>query len=254
MILTIDVGNSVLSFGLFSSGKIKKTYYLQTKEILRNVSYLNVLKLFEKKDISHVVICSVVDEINEYIFEYLKEKKVEYTFLNKIIKQIGIKTLIKGSIGADRLVNIFFCLKFFKTPFLIIDLGTATTFDYINNKAIYEGGLIFPGIDISLKALNEYTSKLPIVKFKKIKSVVSNNTKDAISSGFYWGYLSMIEGVIEKIKKEKKENFKVILTGGNSKYFLDSDLFDLVDKNLTIKSLYLIYKDILKDERQKQNH
>ena len=75
MILTIDIGNSVLSFGLFSSGKIKKTYYLQTKEILRNVSYLNELKLFEKRNIFHVVICSVVDEINEYIFDYLKKKR-----------------------------------------------------------------------------------------------------------------------------------------------------------------------------------
>lgn len=254
MILTIDVGNSVISFGLFSSDKIKKTFYLQTQPILQNVSYLNELKLFEKRKISHVVICSVVDEINEYIFAYLKRKRVKYTFLNNIIKQIGIKTLIKGSVGADRLVNIFFCLRFLRTPFLIIDLGTATTFDYVNNNDIYEGGLIFPGIDISLNALNKYTSKLPIVEFKKKKRVVSNNTKDAISSGFYWGYLSMIEGVIEKIKKEKKEDFKVILTGGNSKYFLDSDLFDLIDKNLTIKSLYLIYKDILTNDQQQQNH
>ena len=180
---------------------------------------------------------------------YLPKKKNQI-----LLKQIGIKTSIKGSVGADRLVNIFFCLRFSRTPFLIIDLGTATTFDYVNNNDIYEGGLIFPGIDISLNALNKYTSKLPIVEFKKKKRVVSDNTKDAISSGFYWGYLSMIEGVIEKIKKEKKENFKVILTGGNSKYFLDSDLFDLIDKNLTIKSLYLIYKDILTNDQQQQNH
>ena len=85
MILTIDVGNSVISFGLFSSDKIKKTFYLQTQPILQNVSYLNELKLFEKRKISHVVICSVVDEINEYIFAYLKRKRVKYTFLNNII-------------------------------------------------------------------------------------------------------------------------------------------------------------------------
>tara|TARA_A100001015_G_C14997210_1_gene716713 strand:- start:1348 stop:2097 length:750 start_codon:yes stop_codon:yes gene_type:complete len=248
MILTIDVGNTFLTFGLFSNGKIRMVENIKTADLKKKFSLMQSLEIFKNKEkISHVIVCSVVDEIDKNICKVLSQAKLEFTFLNNImISKLGIKTLIKGTIGTDRLVNIFMCLRIFDEPFLIIDLGTATTFDYVNESKIYEGGLIFPGIDVSLKSLHKYTSKLPIVKFKKNKKVVSNNTNDAISSGFYWGYLSMIQGLIVKIKSEKSTEPKVILTGGNCEYFRDFKIFDLIDKNLTIKSLYSIYKNIIK--------
>ena len=102
---------------------------------------------------------------------------------------------------------------------IIIDFGTATTIDVLDKKGVYDGGVITPGIDISLKSLQMGTAKLPLVNFKKTNSIVGKSTKEAIQSGFFWGYVSMIQGLIHKIQLEKKTEFQIILTGGNSKYF-----------------------------------
>ena len=249
MLLTIDVGNTYLSLGLFLNKKIKEVSFFHTKKFMENNESLESLKVFKNSKISHVIICSVVDEVNYKLLYFLKKKNLQFTFLNKNIELLDIKTSVKGHIGVDRLVNIFYCLKHFKVPFLIIDLGTATTFDYVNNKQVYEGGIILPGIDISLKSLEVYTSKLPSVKFKKKKKIISNNTEDAITSGFYWGYLSMIEGIIKKVRREKSSDFNVVLTGGNCEYYKNLSIFHLIDKYLTIKGLNLIYKHIFNNEQ-----
>ena len=125
---------------------------------------------------------------------------------------------------------------------LIVDFGTATTIDYLNKNSIYEGGIIAPGIDLSLNSLFKHTSKLPLIKFKKTKSVIGNNTKSAIKSGFYWGYVSLINGLIKKIKEEKKIKPKIILTGGNCFYFegLIEDVC-LIDRFFIVKGLNYIY-------------
>ena len=102
---------------------------------------------------------------------------------------------------------------------IVIDFGTATTFDVIDSKGIYDGGIITPGIDLSLKVLSERTAKLPLVKFAKTNNVIGRDTKNAIQSGFFWGYISMIQGLVDKISKEKKDSFRIILTGGNCDIF-----------------------------------
>lgn len=148
----------------------------------------------------------------------------------------------KKKIGSDRLVNVFYTINRLSTPALIIDLGTATTFDYINDKNVYEGGIILPGIDISMNALSKYTAKLPRVKFNKTNELISNNTKGAISSGFYWGYFCMIEGLVDKIREQKKKKIQTILTGGHSNLFTKNRFIDLIDRDLTMKGLYLIHE------------
>ena len=107
----------------------------------------------------------------------------------------------------------------FAKSIVIIDFGTATTIDVLDKKGVYDGGVITPGIDLSLKSLQMGTAQLPLVNFKKTNSIVGKSTKEAIQSGFFWGYVSMIQGLIHRIQLEKKTEFQIILTGGNSKYF-----------------------------------
>ena len=102
---------------------------------------------------------------------------------------------------------------------IVIDFGTATTLDVLDRKGVYSGGVITPGIDLSLNSLKKMTAKLPLVKFKRTKNIVGKNTVQAIQSGFFWGYVSMIEGLINKLNKEKNDRFKVVLTGGNANFF-----------------------------------
>ena len=137
---------------------------------------------------------------------------------------------------------MIYAKKKFKNSIIVIDFGTATTLDVLNKKGIYNGGVITPGIDLSLKSLKNMTAKLPLVEFKKTKKVIGNTTVSAIQSGFFWGYVSMIEGLIRKINAESNEIYKIILTGGNANFF--KNMFDnvcIIDDLFTSKGLnYLI--------------
>ena len=132
---------------------------------------------------------------------------------------LKIKLINKKEIGDDRLVNVLYAKQMYIKSTMIIDFGTATTIDVLDKNGDYDGGVITPGIDLSLKSLKSGTAKLPLVDFKKTKFVVGKSTINAIKSGFYWGYRSMISGLIEKIQFEQNDTFKIIVTGGNSKYF-----------------------------------
>jgi type III pantothenate kinase len=138
-----------------------------------------------------------------------------------LIKTLDIKINIKNKnkIGEDRIVNAYYAKKRYSKNLIIIDFGTATTFDVIDSKGNYDGGIITPGIDLSLKVLSEKTAKLPLVKFAKTKNVIGRDTKSAIQSGFFWGYVSMVQGLIKNISREKKNSFRIILTGGNCNIF-----------------------------------
>ena len=109
--------------------------------------------------------------------------------------------------------------KLFVNSVIVIDFGTATTLDVLDRKGVYSGGVITPGIDLSLNTLKKMTAKLALVKFKRTKNIVGKNTVQAIQSGFFWGYVSMIEGLINKLNQEKNDRFKIVLTGGNANFF-----------------------------------
>ena len=254
MILTIDIGNTNISLTIFSENKIVKNQTLNTDVIKKSSDSNKILKKYfiSKFTISGVIISSVVPELDEiFKFNIQKSLSISPVFVSDLKAKLRIPTLInnKKEIGSDRLVNVIYSLNLFKPPILIVDLGTATTIDYLNKKSIYEGGIIAPGIDLSLNSLFKYTSKLPLIKFKKTKSVIGNNTKNAIKSGFYWGYVSLINGLVKKIKDEKKIKPKIVLTGGNCLYF--KDLIDdvcLIDRFFIVKGLNYIYNYKIKNE------
>ncbi len=246
--VTIDIGNTIISFCLFKKNKL-----LKHKRILKDKLDVKALKdlkssFFESQKVK-LLISSVVPSSEKVIKSFLKDNSINPISLKDLLKKIDIKTNIKKQkeIGEDRFTNIIYAKKIYKNSVIVIDFGTATTFDVLNSKGVYFGGIITPGIDLSLNVLKYKTAKLPLVKFKKTKKVVGFSTKEAIESGFFWGYCSMIEGLIKKIEEEQKEVFKIILTGGNANYFKDiHKKIVLTDEFFTSKALNYILNEYAK--------
>ena len=220
-ILTIDVGNTNVAICLFV--KKKPIYFVK----IRNSDLTNtklqqyLLKKYIKNVDTNIILSSVVPVISKRIIDFLMINKIKFHLLKDLIKTLELKINIKKreNIGEDRITNAYYAKTKYLKNLIIIDFGTATTFDVIDSKGIYDGGIITPGIDLSLKVLSERTAKLPLVKFAKTKNVIGRDTKSAIQSGFFWGYISMIQGLVDKITKEKKDSFRIILTGGNCDIF-----------------------------------
>jgi len=219
--LTIDVGNTNIAIGLFNKEKPIQFVKIRNTDITKTMLKKHLLTKNIKKSVPNIVISSVVPSISELIIDFLISYKIKFYLLNDLIKTLDIKINIKNKkkIGEDRIVNAYYAKKKYSKNLIIIDFGTATTFDVIDSKGNYDGGIITPGIDLSLKVLSEKTAKLPLVKFAKTKNVIGRDTKSAIQSGFFWGYVSMIQGLVKNISREKKSSFGIILTGGNCSIF-----------------------------------
>ncbi|OUX46263.1 MAG: type III pantothenate kinase [Candidatus Pelagibacter sp. TMED275] len=235
-----DIGNSDTKICVIKNNKIIKKIIFPTKLLTK--SYLNKkIKFVKKYKISSSLFCSVVP----------KKFKILKKVLNKIylikayeLKKINLYDLIKikvniNQIGSDRLANSISVSKS-NSNYIIIDFGTATTFDVII-KNTYYGGIIAPGINLSIKSLENNASLIPNFTLKKVKKVIGNNTLSALRSGFFWGYTGLINNIIKLIKFETKKKFKVIATGGYSHLFKSSlDYKVSIDKDITIKGLIKI--------------
>ncbi len=221
MNLTIDIGNTNVMICIFKNNQIIKCNKVNVINFSTKKQYNFFKKLFLKYKILNVLISSVVPGISEKFFEIFDTLKVDFFQIKNLLRICNLKTNIrnKSSIGNDRLINIIYAKHLYAISKVIIDFGTATTIDVLDKHGVYDGGVITPGIDLSLKSLQMGTAKLPLVTFKKTNSIVGRSTKEAIQSGFFWGYVSMVQGLIQKIQKEKKTKFKIILTGGNAKFF-----------------------------------
>ncbi len=221
MNFTIDVGNTNIMICCFLNKRMKASLTLKTCEF-NQIRLFNFLKSHgQKKKNANVIVSSVVPKTNNLISNLFKKNKISFYNARDLIKHFDLKTNIKNkkNIGDDRLVNVIYAKELYSKSKIIIDFGTATTIDILDKDGVYDGGIITPGIDLSLKSLQEGTAKLPLVRFRRIKRIVGKSTLEAIQSGFFWGYVSMIQGLIKKIQNEKKNKFQIILTGGNSKYF-----------------------------------
>ncbi len=219
--LTIDIGNTNVMICLFNKNKIIKATKVNVLNLKKEkyIYFFKNLCLKEKK--ANVIISSVVPDITKLFIDILKKLKINYFQARNLLKLCKLKTNLQNqkTIGDDRLVNILYAKYLYENSTIIIDFGTATTIDILDKNGIYDGGVITPGIDLSLKSLQKGTAKLPLVNFKKTKTIVGRNTREAIQSGFFWGYISMIEGLVKRIEIEKKSKFEIILTGGNAQYF-----------------------------------
>ena len=243
--IVIDIGNTNILIGLFSKKKLNLSIRIPTneKKLLETLNYYLNSKIISTSelDFNNCIISSVSSLPIAKITSFFKKKKINILNinLNNIPKKFNFNYK-STQLGADRIANTFATIKYKQKNILIIDFGTATTFDIILNNS-YEGGLITPGINISMDALVTNASKLNSISIVKTKKIIGNDTKESMQSGFYWGYVSLINGTINKIIKAKKVKPKIILTGGLAKIFRNEINYkNIYEPNLTLNGLYLI--------------
>ena len=241
-----DIGNSSTRICLFNKSKIIKSVNFETKNIFLKGKVKKTLNKLIKQNLKKNILFSSVVPL---AFKQLKKilKKTNYKVLE--IKSLKLNKLIKlnikniNQLGSDRIVNSIEGKKFKNC--LIIDFGTATTFDIVK-KGVYEGGVIAPGVKLSIKNLSQSTALLPMFDLKNTKKNYGKNTKDALNAGFIWGYEGLINNIMNKITRNWKMNYKIILTGGYANLFKKIiKRKTIVDQNITIKGVSKVYRELL---------
>jgi type III pantothenate kinase len=228
MKLCIDAGNTSITLGFFEKDKLVQKSALPTGDYH---------KFRLTRNVDRVVYASVVPRLDEYFARYFRQ--TDFTQLTyRQIKNIRIALPRKSEIGIDRLVNASGAAVFYGGSAVIIDLGTATTFCVLSRN-VYRGGLICPGLDLTRLALHEKTAKLPLIKLKsKPPRLIGNSTVKAMQSGIYYGCAALINGLVTALQKEVPRA-KIIATGGYAELLAPDINVDIIDTDLTLKSLNL---------------
>ena len=246
-----DIGNTSTKICIINKkSRILKELSIETKDLLIDINidkfFKQVLKeKIEKKILFSSVVPNIYNKINKFL--------ISKNFMAYEIKRLPLKKIIKINIdnykelGSDRIANAIGAYNLFKTNCLIVDFGTATTFDIVKKPGIYEGGVIAPGIKLSILNLSRSTAALPIFKLKSNSRVFGKNTKDALNAGFLLGYQGLISNIIKKINYKFNRKFKIILTGGYADIFTKFiHNKTTTDKHITIKGIMFIYKNLIK--------
>ena len=245
-----DIGNTSIKICKINKDfKIIQTLLFETKSsgLDKNLNK-KFFKILKKNINKNILFSSVVPKVYKKVRKKLKKKK----FNVFEIKQFDLKKIMKfkvkkySQLGSDRIANALGASYKYKSNCIVIDFGTATTFDVIKNKGIYDGGVIAPGIKLSIQNLFSSTALLPMFKLKKYPKNYGKNTKEALSSGFFWGYEGLINNIVKKIIKKNGKNFKIVLTGGYS-YLFKNHLFKKarIENDITMQGIIKIYKEFL---------
>ena len=240
-----DIGNSETKVFLVNSKKkLVGHINFPSKKINNKILSYKFNSLIKNySNIEKVLFCSVVPQSFNSIKNFLSKKIKKKCFE---VKELKLNSLINinvnfKQVGSDRLTNAISLLNN-KDNFIILDFGTATTFDVIIKES-YNGGVIAPGIKISLKTLSDKATLIPKINLKKIKNIIGIDTISAVRSGFFWGYAGLIDNIVNLIKKETGKSFKLVMTGGFSDLFKNSIKTKVIqNKNITIKGLIKISK------------
>ena len=249
-VLIGDIGNTTTKICLIEikNFKVKKIIYFNSKNITSKKFLKKELKkIIKNKSINKAALfSSVVPKYHLILRKFLKRsyninlREIKEKTFNKIVK-INIKN--NNQVGSDRIANAVGVYKKYKSNCIVLDFGTATTFDVITKNGIYNGGIIAPGVNLSLKSLVRSADQIPIFSIKRQKKIIGKNTIEALRSGFYWGYVGLINNIILKIEKETKKKYKIIFTGGYASLFKTSILRRFtVDKNITIYGIIEIFR------------
>lgn len=247
MLLCVDIGNTNITFGLFEGNKFVKEFRLPSDIMLSQIKYENKLKeIFAEYKITKQVMASVVDELTDKFAQAL-ENVFGVKPLNVTPQTEAGITIIADNInevGADRIANAAAVAGEYDKAVIVIDFGTATTFDIVNSKKEFCGGIIIPGIKTQLHALCASTSKLPELSIDKSPTVLGQNTKDAIMAGVIRGCACAIDGLIEQCEKELEEKAIIIATGGLSSLISEymKHKIDRTNPILTLEGLKKIYE------------
>lgn len=249
-LLAVDIGNTTISLGVLKASRVLKTYKILTSSVPPELTRAlrGVLKKIEKKFplIEGVILCSVVPEALKIVRSAVKKSLA----LNPSVIGQDIKVPIKNNyrnpqqVGQDRLVCAYAVKCLYGAPAIVIDFGTATTFDVVSTRGSYEGGIIVPGLRLSAESLFAKTAMLPrLEKFKAPASLIGKDTKGSILSGLFYGYGIMSCGLIDILSQKIKGNFKVVVTGGYTalmKKFIHRKI-QRIDNDLVFKGMALLY-------------
>ena len=252
MVLVIDVGNTNITFGVYREDKLVTTFRMMSKMTRTSDEYgIAILELLarneiDKNKIKGVIIASVVPNV----MHSLEGAINRYVGKKPLVVGPGVKTGIKiitespKEIGSDRIVDAVGAYEKYGGPVLVIDFGTATTYDYLTVNGDFAAGITAPGIRISAKALWEDTAKLPMVEIKKPKSILAQETISSMQAGLVYGQIGQTEYIISQVKKETGiEDMKVVATGGLGRIISEeTDDIQIYDPSLTLDGLYFIYK------------
>ena len=254
MLLAVDVGNTNVVFALFEGREIKARWRIATDprrtgdEYATWLTQLLELEGFERGDVTGIIVSTVVPRALHNL-EVLAEKyfKVTPLIAGQGAAEWGMAIDVDEprSLGADRAVNAIAAHARYPGDLIVVDFGTATTLDAIDFNGAYKGGLIAPGINLSLDALVGNTAKLPRIAIESPRSdsVIGRNTEDQMLIGVFWGYVAMIEGLVERMKRDIGRPVTVVATGGLADLFDEhTDAFDAIEPDLTIQGLNLLYE------------
>lgn len=252
MLLAIDIGNTNIVFAVYDGDTLRASWRCRTEAartqdeyavFLQQVMMLDALSF---DDVSDVIVCSVVPAIDRKLKVFCREYlECEAVFVSHDMLPIKVDLPQPSQAGADRLVNAIAVKDSYALPAVVIDFGTATTFDVIDADGAYSGGTIAPGIHLSIEALSRATAKLPKVSIKKTDRVIGKSTDEAIQAGIFWGYVGLIERITAQITEELGVTPTILATGGLAPLFAEHiEMIETVDDTLTLKGLLIIYKGL----------
>lgn len=245
MLLVIDIGNTNIVFGAFEGRRLLKTFRFETNRHPRAREIVRRLQSFCRQRPQGVCIGSVVPSLDGVFEKACHAGFGRRPFFVRGGKNCGVRILYKnpGEVGADRIANAAAAWERFHSACVVVDFGTATTFDIVTKKGEYAGGVIAPGLEVSQEALVRRAARLKPVSLRFPKSVVAKNTKEAMRAGLVFGYIGLVKEILSRILKKMPKGARVISTGGLSSLFspLLSQLRH-VDKNLTLCGLRIIYE------------
>ena len=250
MLLAVDIGNTNVAFGVFEGERLRATWRMAA-DINRMADeyaalFLNLMhqRGLDKSDIKEVALCSVVPPLTAT----LEELSQQYFHISPLVVGAGVKTGVRirmdnpREVGADRIANAAAAHHLYESPVIIVDLGTATTFDIVSREGDYLGGVIAPGMNTAAEALFTQAAMLPRVELATPKHVIGTNTVSAMQSGIVFGYVGLIEAMVARLQEELQEKARVVATGGWAKTIArETAVIDVVNPDLTLIGLRLIY-------------
>ena len=252
MFLAIDIGNTTIMIGFFEGEKLKGSFRVASSHaVTADECGILIRQLLEfhaghDKSVRKIGICSVVPTLTQ-IYISMAEKYFNQTplLLNHLTPDLGFKILYEDprQVGADRIANAVAARALYGYPAIIVDLGTATTYDILDSDGNYAGGVIAPGVWTSASNLFKKASRLFPVKLEKPERFIATNTADSLKSGIYYGFIGQMEYIVEKIKKTMDvTDCRVIATGGYSEIFMEATKYiEIIDTELTLKGLRIVF-------------
>ncbi|MCM8796174.1 MAG: type III pantothenate kinase [Candidatus Omnitrophica bacterium] len=245
-LLAVDIGNTNISFGVFEGARIVRKFNIPTLRY----TIQKLMASLDKGKIDAAIICSVVPKVQARLkcdLRRLLGKTSYYNIGTNLV--VPIKNLYRKpkQVGQDRLVNAYAAVELYGAPLVVVDYGTAVTFDVVSRKKEYLGGMILPGLKISLDALFARTALLPKIKLSYPKEFIGRDTRNSMLSGIVYGFSALTDDLIKRIKEKIGKDTKVIGTGGNIeliKRYCHS--FNKIDTDLTLKGINLIYQKVAK--------